>query len=58
MTPDPVHGDQLDRPYGDQERAYLTIQPEAPPWRATRHETSKRTSRLPSTREADPTQSP
>src|SRR4051794_41400946 len=25
---DPRHGDQLDRPYGDQESDYVTIQPE------------------------------
>jgi hypothetical protein len=28
MTPDPVHADQLDSPWGDQERGYLTIQSE------------------------------
>src|SRR4051794_3140205 len=27
---DPFHGDQLDRPYGDQESDYLTIEPEGP----------------------------
>lgn len=27
---DPRHGDQLDRPYGDQESDYVTIQPEDP----------------------------
>jgi hypothetical protein len=26
----PFHGDQLDRPYGDQESDYVTIEPEAP----------------------------
>src|SRR3954452_23329871 len=30
MTSDPFHGDQLDRPYGDQESDYVTIQPEVP----------------------------
>lgn len=29
--PDRSPGDQLDRPYGDQESDYLTIQPEGPP---------------------------